>query len=393
MDSETGTPLSFPFAEHAVMEIEPEYELLRKRSGMARVTVPHGDEAWLATRMAEVKKVLGDPRFSREATADPDAPRYTRQAMAALDVVVTMDPPRHTRVRKLLNKAMTNKRAEDLAPEVAAVADELVDEIMAQGAPGDLVEKFGLELPLRVLAALFGVPDDEYGRFKDLVHDMVATGTGQQLGAYFFELLGRRQAERGDDLLSALLDVREGDDRLTDMEIIINAVTMVVAGYETTSSELCGMLYVLLRHPEQLSYLVAHPDRVPGAVEELLRFTPMTSTGTNPAIATEDVTIGDAVIRKGEAVLACLVSANRDEEAFENPQVLDTTRDTAVPHVSFGFGPHYCVGARLARIELQTGVGTVLRRMPDLALAVPEDQISLASGFVMRRLAGLPVTW
>jgi cytochrome P450 len=218
-----------------------------------------------------------------------------------------------------------------------------------------------------------------------------AQDTYLHLAGYLAGLFAQRRAQPGDDLLTWLVQARDNDDRLTETELLFLGMALLVGGYETTAHQITNMVYTLLTHDEQLRQLKARPELLPEAVEEMLRFI-VFGSALNPRIATADVKLGAVVARAGEPVLCSRSSANRDERVFPRAGELDITRDPN-PHVAFGYGPHYCLGAHLARMELQVALGMIFSRLPGLHIAVPENELTWQTGIMMRGLAAFPVAW
>ncbi|WP_216902615.1 cytochrome P450 [Nocardia alni] len=399
----------FPFGGEPVrMEINPLYEQLRREEPLSRVRLPYGGDAWLVTRYEDIKFVLGDPRFSRAATVGrEDIPRGAPQTARA-DSLLSMDPPEHSRLRKLVAKAFTSRRVEQLRPRAQQIVDERLDAIEQAGPPADLVTKLALPLPVTVICEMLGVPPAEY-RFRDF-SDVVLSTTSHtleeiaaariELEKYLAEVVAERRAaaargespENADDLMSALVAARDNDDRLSEQELVQLGVTILIAGHETTANQIANFTYLLLTHPDQWRQLRADPELVPAAVEELLRFVQLGAGASFPRMATEDLEIAGTVVRAGDAVFVQVGSANRDESVFHSPAELDLTR-AHNPHVAFGHGVHHCLGAQLARIELQVALGSLLHRFPNLTLAVPADEVPWKTGMLVRGPKSLPVSW
>jgi nocardicin N-oxygenase len=211
------------------------------------------------------------------------------------------------------------------------------------------------------------------------------------LAGYLAGLFAQRRAQPGNDLLTWLVQARDNEDRLTEAELLFLGMALLVGGYETTAHQITNMVYTLLTHDRQLRQLKARPELLPNAVEEMLRFI-VFGNALNARIATGDVKLGAVLIRAGEAVLCSRSSANHDEQVFSRAGELDFTRDPN-PHVAFGYGPHYCLGAHLARMELQVALGTILPRLPGLHIAVPEEELTWQAGTMMRGLSAFPLGW
>jgi cytochrome P450 RapN len=390
----------YPFSEAKRLDLDPEYGRLRDSGKLGRVRMPYGGEAWLATSYEDVKTVLGDPRFSRAATLGADVPRMA--PLIQYDTsLLTMDPPDHSRLRKLVAKAFTMRRIEMLRPRAQEVVDGLLDDIEAQGPPADLVEGLALPLPITMICELLGVPYEDREQFRawsDAALALTAYTTDEiadareQLKAYLARLIADHRANPADDLLGVLIQARDEEDRLSEEELVQFGVTLLVAGHETTANQTGNFLYTLLSQPHLLRELQDDPDLLDPAIEELLRVTPLGAAAGFPRIATEDVMLGGTLVRAGEAVMTQLASANRDGGVFDHAEDIDFHRESN-PHIAFGHGVHHCLGAQLARLELQVAVGSVLRRFPGLRFAVPVEEVPFKQGRLIRGLQALPIAW
>jgi cytochrome P450 len=395
-------PKRFPFGQGGSLELEPEYARLRREEPVSKVEFPYGGSAWLLTRMNDMRDFLSDPRFSRRAAVG-NSPRYTPVPIAAEGGLPVTDPPDHTRDRRLLTKAFKEHPVEHLRPRVTEMVDDLIDKMMAQGAPADLVTQFGAILPSQVICLLLGVPYEDWetlGRHVDVLVKVGAAPMGEviaastALGAYFTELTAERRAQPQDDLISVMTTVTHRDDAFTDEDVVMNAIVLFLSGADTTACQIVNSVDALLRHPDQLRWLRDNVEAIPDAVDELLRFVPLLVANPMGSVATEDVEIGGATIPKGDAVFSCPASANRDETAFTDPDELDLRRGPEVKrHIAFGYGPRYCLGAGLARIELEVALAGLLRRLPGLRLAVPEAELPAKPGLVLRGFDSFPVAW
>lgn len=390
----------YPFGAAERLELDPEYGRLRDGGELARVAMPYGGDAWLATSYEDVKTVLADPRFSREATFGVDVPRST-PLIQTDPSLLSMDPPDHTRMRRLVAKAFTARRMEQLRPRAQEVVDGLLDRIVEQGPPADLVEGLALPLPITMICELLGVPVEDRDRFRDWSDAVLAitaytpdqiAAARDELKAYLAELVQQRRERPTDDLLGVLVVARDEDERLSEAELIQFGITLLVAGHETTANQIGNFIYTLLTHPEQLDALKADPSVLNPAIEELLRFTPLGSSAGFSRIALEDVELSGVLVRAGEAVVTQAAAANRDKNVFDRPDDLDFGREHN-PHIAFGHGAHHCLGAQLARVELQVAVGSLVRRLPELRFAVPVEQVPFKSGRLVRGLQTLPVAW
>ncbi|BCK72912.1 cytochrome P450 [Streptomyces libani subsp. rufus] len=394
-------PRSFPFVPAPRLEEEPLFAELREHEPISRVRLPYGGDAWLVTRYADVKAVLGDPRFGRTATTLPEVPRL-QPAPASEGVLMSMDPPDHSRLRRAVAGVFTVRRVNDLRPGAEAIAEQLLDDMASVGAPTDLVTDYALPLPVRVICDLLGVPFADHPKFLEWSDallsttartDQEITAAGEELAHYIAELAAQRRRKPTGDLLSELARIQDTEiGRLSGAEMVALARDLLIAGHETTASQIANFTYALLSHPRELAELRRRPELLPTAVEELLRYVPLGSGAFRCRVATEEVEIGGVLIRPGEAVVAPTVSANRDAEVFVAPTHLDLER-CPNPHVAFGFGVHHCLGAQLARMELQVALGALLRRFPDLRLAGAEPDIQWKAGLHIRGPIRLPVQW
>ncbi|MEU9507202.1 cytochrome P450 [Micromonospora sp. NPDC048170] len=398
--STTGPP-AFPMPSPFPGEPPAEFARLRAEEPVTRVTLPTGDEAWLVTGYAENRVVLTDARFSRAAAAAPGAPRL-QPIPPDPTSMLNMDPPEHTRLRRLVSHAFTPRRIEDLRPALRRDVDALLDDVLAAGPPADLVAGFARRLPVAVICELLGVPGPDRGRIMRWVDLLLSLTTHppQRVGAargemkaYLAGLVRATRARPGDGLLSQVIEAYDESGGTDDEEVVMLAATILTGGFLTTAGEIALSILTLLRHPVQLAALRREPDTLPRAVDELLRYNVLTTGGGLLRVATEDVELGGVTIRAGAAVLPAISAANRDPRVFDHPDLLDFGRPDN-PHITFGLGVHYCLGARLARVELEEAVSGVLRRLPP-TLRPANDVTALAvhPGHLVRGLPELPVTW
>ncbi|MCX4658425.1 cytochrome P450 [Streptomyces uncialis] len=390
------TPLVYPFNTSGGLQLAEEYERVRDQPGLLRVRLPYGEPAWLVTRYADARLVLGDQRFSRAAAAARDEPRQSEGR--ADGGILSMDPPDHTRLRSLVAGAFTARRAERLRPQVRELTASLLDDLEAAGPPADLVDRFALPLPVAVICRLLGVPTQDRPRFRVWSDAALSTSSltaaefkanREELRAYMAGLIDLHRQEPRDDLMTTLIEARDGGDRLSEVELIDLCVAVLVAGHETTASQIPNFVLTLLDHPDQLARLRARPELVPDAVEELLRFVPLGSGAAAPRYATEDIEVGGTLVRAGTPVLVAAGAANRDALRFTAPGVLDIAR-AGNQHLGFGHGVHHCLGASLARMELQEAVGALLARFPGLRLA---GDVTWKSEMLVRGPRVMPVGW
>lgn len=347
-----------------------------------------GPSNWLLTRYADVREVLRDPRFSADRTSAPFVkqnmdrlPDFLRQAAQGQRSMLIQDPPDHTRVRKLANKAFTRSRIEALRGHIEDLVRGLLDDVetkLAETGEFDLIHDFAEPLPAVVIAELLGVPPEDHRKFRGWSSQLIrAVGTGRDedrqaaqdanrsLVEYLGQTIAARRAEPRDDLISALIAAQEESDALSDNELLATSTLVLLAGHETTTNLIGNGLLSLLREPSQWQRLCADPSLAASAVEELLRFDgPVQAT---VRVATEDVELDGHVIPEGSMVLLSIGSANHDPEVFDEPDDLDITRDPN-PHLGFGFATHFCLGAPLARLEGEIAFRELARRLPKLAL-------------------------
>jgi len=397
--AETQRVHVYPFGEVTGLRVHPVFAELRESEPLARVRLPHGGEGWLVTRYADVKLVNSDPRFTRSPVGE-GVPRTTALPRRA-DSILGMDPPGHTRLRALVSKAFTPRRVERLRPRVEQVVAALLDRVEETGPGADLVAGLSLPLTITVICDLLGVPYRDHAEFRRWSDAMMSTTavdpaeaehSEAALRAYLARLVADRRAHPRDDLLGHLVAARDRGSRLTEPELVSFGVTLLIAGHETAANQLSNFVYVLLTTPPLLAALRADRSLLPGAVEELLRFVPLGNGIGNARVARVDVELSGGVVRAGEHVFAAGVNANRDPRAFPDPDTLDPRR-APNPHLAFGHGPHYCLGAQLARMELTVALGALLDRFPALALAVAPGDVPWKRGRLLRGPDRLPVRW
>ncbi|MET7434773.1 MULTISPECIES: cytochrome P450 family protein [Streptomyces] len=398
-------PVLLPYGDPAfVADPYPLYRRLREEGPVRCAIIAGGLDAWLVTRYEDGLAALSDPRLSSDVrdASDPrlveQLPEFERESM--LSTMLRSDPPDHTRLRRLVSKAFTARRIAELRPRIQEITDRLLDAVLPAGR-AELVADFALPLPVTVISELLGVPVDDRYDFQRWTDAMLVRGekmpdpvvvdeAWQQMRAYVTKHLEAKRARPGDDLLSALINAHDQEQRLSHDELIAMTFLLLVAGYITTVNLIAGGIAALLTHPDQLTLLRENPELLPDAIEEFLRFDGPVSPGI-ARFAREDVEIAGVRVPRGATVLIASAIADRDPARFPEPDRLDITRrDNG--HLAFGHGIHYCLGAPLARLEGQIAIGTVLRRLPDLALAVPPTELTWRPGG-LRGPAGLPVTF
>ena len=396
----TTEPLDYP-----ILRTDPstapvdEYARLRKEQPVCPIHLATGDPGWLVTSYEHARTVLSDRRFSREAVFAEGAPRY-QATLPNPDSVQNMDPPRHTRVRGLANQAFSARRVELLRPRIAEITAELLDDMAAAGGPVDLNLAFGRPLPLRVICEMLGVPFADQQKFVDWTERIMSLGefTGEEIATafaemkgYFKDLVAAKRADPGDDLLSVLTSVADGEGTLTESEVMHLGTAILVAGHDTSVTVIASSTLTLMRNPDQVDLLRREPEHWPAAVDELIR---LDNPGVviNPRIATCDIPLGDVVIPKGAAVLAHVGAASRDETVVDAPDTFDVTRDTGAL-LSLGHGPHFCIGASLAKAELEIGLRALFERFPGLRLAVEPERLQWRDRAALGGFREFPVEW
>jgi cytochrome P450 len=362
----------------------------------------------LVVRYDESRAALNDHRLSKDMhaamSADAGVVSEGLPGPAFARHMLTVDPPDHTRLRRLVSSAFSPRRIEELRPRIQAIVDELLDGIAGEGADSrvDLVSRFAFPLPFTVICELLGVPEpDRASLGRGLTGMLVPTSTAEQYAeaklasdavvTLLEQLVEVKAASPGDDLVSALIAARDGNERLDTRELLSTIFQLMVAGHDTTASFIGNSVVALFRNPSQLALLREDPERLDVALEEFLRFDAPVPHSTF-RYALEPVELGGVTIPAGAQVIISLAAANRDEHTFDQAEVLDIDR-TATRHLAFGHGIHHCLGAPLARLEGHLALGTLLRRFPELRLAVPDEELRWAhgDGLVLRGLAELPV--
>ncbi|MFD3587320.1 cytochrome P450 [Streptomyces sp. NPDC058683] len=352
----------------------------------------------LVTGYDAARKVLTDPRVSKRSERAGLEPGWLMSGVrdeVGVDYMLTVDPPDHTRLRKVVARAFTPQRVEALRPRTREIASRAAEAVLAQETP-ELVDGFAARVPISVICELLGVPLTDRDRFGWASEQVVAPVAGSDreeayvwLSGYLTELIAGKRAEPGPDLLSALA-VDTDEDRLTDPELIGMAFLLLIAGYETTANLISTVLLGLARQPDLLRTLRADPGLIPAATEEFLRLDGPVVTATE-RFATEDMQVGEVPVRRGDMLLVSLAAANRDPARFEEPDSFRLGRP-AGGHLAFGHGVHHCLGAPLARMEAEVAITVFVQRVESLALAVPEADLEWAPGLLMHGVRRLPVS-
>ena len=393
----------------------PAYAWLREHAPVHRTRLPSGVEAWLVTRYTEARQALADGRLSKNPVHHSESAHGKgkvgipgERSANLMTHLLNIDPPDHTRLRRLVSKAFTPRRVAAFAPRVQELTDQLIDGFSGRGE-ADLIHEFAFPLPIYAICDLLGVPREDQDDFRDWAGMMIRHGKGPRGGVarsvkkmrgYLAELIHRKRetlgatAEPDEDLISALIRASDHGEHLTENEVAAMAFILLFAGFETTVNLIGNGLYALLRHPAQRELLqksnaAGDMDLLGTGIEELLRYDGPVELATW-RFATEELTLGGQRIAAGDPVLVVLAAADRDPARFEQPDVLDLTRRDN-QHLGYGHGIHYCLGAPLARLEGQTALATLLTRLPDLRLAAEPDELRWRGGLIMRGLRSLPV--
>ncbi|MBI3709497.1 MAG: cytochrome P450 [Proteobacteria bacterium] len=350
---------------------------------------------WVLTRYRDVRGALFDPQLSADRITPfmASVSNERRAALRGIERLLTrwavfVDPPDHTRLRGLMNKAFTPRAVEALAGYVADVVERLIDAVARRGEM-DLIADFAYPLPATVIAAMLGAPEPDISRFKDWSDDLAAfVGSAQatvdkyeraargmaEMDRYFRAIVAARRGEAPrDDVLGGLIAASDERGALSEDELVATAILLLFAGHETTTNLIANGMLALLRHPDQLALLRARPELAESAVEEFLRYDGPAASVTR--VARADFNIDDCTITRGDRLFLMLNAANRDPEQFADPERLDIARESN-RHIAFGYGPHYCIGAPLARLEARIAFQRLLARLDDIALAEPAPEWS-----------------
>jgi cytochrome P450 len=376
------------------------YGRARESSPLARLLIPGLNPMWALLRHESARAMLSDPRFELNAGSFAFRPDVPEDCLPYLRTMQEMDGPEHLRLRRLVSPAFTARRAAEFRPRIEPIAESLLDGLPRQVENGsvDLVRHYARPLPMDVICEVVGIPESDRPRWREY-GAAVAAGSGQGLAEAIPGIIegakaavAARRAEPGDDLVSDLVRAQADDgDRLSDTEMVTLIWNVVLAG-QTPTNLIANAVETLLRHPDQLATLRGDLGLMPRAVEELMRWCGPQLLAI-PRYAREDVEIGGVLIGKGDRVTAAIVSANRDPRAFTDPDRLDVARPAEpLGHLGFAHGPHFCLGAALARVQTEVALTALLRRFPNLTLAVPPADVPRAPDGGTWRLAALPVS-
>ncbi|WP_422769171.1 cytochrome P450 [Plantactinospora sp. WMMC1484] len=396
-----GSPAAYPFSPASGNDLDARLGQLRESTPVCPIRLPYGDEAaWLVTRYEDVRRVLSDPLFSRAAACGAQVPRMTPEPGSSASILMT-DRPEHDRLRRIVTSAFTTRRVNNLRPRITALTEQLLDDVEAAGPPADLVPLLALPLPLLVICELLGVPVEDRTTFRQWV-DPIMSSTAYRpeqvrqalddFSDYVCDLIEERRTRPSGDLLSALIHAHDVDGRLTELELVTFAGTLLIAGHENTANMIGNAVVTLLETPSHWARLSAEPHIVASAVEELLRYLAQGTGVSFARVATGDVTLSGVRIPVGAPVVVSLPAANRDPRVFADPESVNLSRSPN-PHLAFGPGIHHCVGSSLARAELQVVLGAMSRRWPRLSLARPAVDLGWKKGLLARAPTQVPVVW
>ena len=424
MEQESGAAMfSADFKERAF----PIYAAMREQGPVASVTLPTGEPIWFVIRYAEVVAMLKDnERFANDPSNTLTEEEYAQlfqqatehltdeqQQMAAqTDEILrrnllAVDPPDHSRLRRLVAIPFTPKFIEGLRSRIQVIADTLLDAVQARADETgrremELISDFAYPLPLTVISEMLGIPLADRGKFREWSQAAVSFTPADRANpavtakliefiAYMHRLVADKRSHPGDDLLSGLVLAEAEGDKLSENELLSMIFVLIVAGHETTVNLIGNGMLALFEHPEQRARLRENPSLLKPAIEEMLRYYGPVEMSLTRWVR-QDTEFGGRNMRRGEQIMAVLASANHDGEQFPDPDVFDISREPN-RHIAFGTGIHACLGATLARLEGQIAFATLLSRVPDLALAIPRDEVCWRDATFLRGLTRLPVTF
>ena len=353
------------------------------------------EPTWIVSRYADIRAALVDPRLSANTMS------FDLSDTSAPVIFARVDDPEHNRLRRMMTRDFTFKRAEIMRPQIQELVDGFLDDMVAGGPPVDLVRAFALPVPSLVISLLLGVPYEDHEFFqRHSTTGLDATATAEEkaesshaMFAYMSDLVARKEREPGDDLMSRLVTDHVATGELTRETAAMNGLILLLAGHETTANMISLGTVALLQHAQDLQRLRTTDDPLVAqvVVEELMRYLSIVHSQVD-RVAIEDLEIGGQVVRAGEPVLMNLPAGNWDPDFTEHPEMFDTTR-TVRGHLGFGFGVHQCIGQNLARAELQIALSTLVRRLPGLKLAVPAEELRFMHDQEIYGMHELPIAW
>lgn len=392
----------FPFPPPPVpYDPSQQFRDVAAKCPVTKVELPDQSTAWLVTGFREAREMLIDQRFSRALAVADGRPRRGIEILTATGLM-SLDPPEHSRYRKLVAAAFAEKRIQALRPRVAQLVSDLIDEMLAAPRPADLVG-FSPVVSATAICMLLGVPVSDVHRIDEWANGMFGDWSRPResidaafdaVTGYMAGLIADKRKAPADDLISVLINARDSDGKLSEDELVLFCIGLLAAGHETTANSINMSFVALCQHPEQLARLQAEPELIPAAVEELLRYVNFGGGGAIPSvrITREEVCLGGTTIPAGEPVLWGGAFTNRDPAEFDDPDRLDVGREPKT-HLSFGAGAHYCLGAQLARMEMQEAFRGLLTRLPGLRMAIPMSEVEFRKEALIASMRRLPVTW
>ncbi|MFF4389880.1 cytochrome P450 [Streptomyces sp. NPDC001552] len=395
---------TFPPSRSCPFSPPSEYMRMREEEPVRQVTLWSGQRIWAVSRYQDVRTVLTDERFSADITREGFPLMRPSVGLAFRSVgrrnFMRIDGPEHVRLRKMVTQDFTAKAVERWRPEIQKLTDSIIDSLLADGKPFDLVSEIAEEIPTRVICWMLGIPEQDRAFFRGITTRYMSTQSTpeetkevvESLIAYLDRLIDTKREQPEDDMLSRLVHEHLLTGDLDRADLNATARLMLVAGHESSVSMISMGTLALLEHPEKWAALRADLSQLPAAVEELLRYLTVVHQ-TAVRVTAEEVAVGGVVIPEGQGVIALTSSADRDGDYFADPDTIDWTRKRLRQHFAFGYGPHHCLGHLLAKVELQVVFGALLRRMPNLRLAVPFVELNFKNDQSITGVTRLPVIW
>lgn len=395
---------TFPPSRSCPFSPPSEYMRMREEEPVRQVTLWSGQRIWAVSRYQDVRTVLTDERFSADITREGFPLMRPSVGLAFRSVgrrnFMRIDGPEHVRLRKMVTQDFTAKAVERWRPEIQKLTDSIIDSLLADGKPFDLVSEIAEEIPTRVICWMLGIPEQDRAFFRGITTRYMSTQSTpeetkevvESLIAYLDRLIDTKREQPEDDMLSRLVHEHLLTGDLDRADLNATARLMLVAGHESSVSMISMGTLALLEHPEKWAALRADLSQLPAAIEELLRYLTVVHQ-TAVRVTAEEVAVGGVVIPEGQGVIALTSSADRDGDYFADPDTIDWTRKRLRQHFAFGYGPHHCLGHLLAKVELQVVFGALLRRMPNLRLAVPFAELNFKNDQSITGVTRLPVIW
>ncbi|RSM86994.1 cytochrome P450 [Kibdelosporangium aridum] len=390
--------ITYPQARTCPYQPAPGYDELREGPPLRKLPLVNGQQAWIVSGYEQARALFADSRVSSDRT-NPGFPMIMPPAIQAVQTspnrpFLVRDDPEHNRVRRMLISEFTVRRLKELQPEIEKVVHSTLDAMLAAGPPTDLVTAYSLPIPSLVISRMLGVPWEDHEFFQNATRTVIQSKDPETAGKATGQLLAYISNLAQDPppgLIARLKQEQVETGAMTLNDLVFNSLLLLGAGHETTSSMISLGVLTLLEHPGQLAALRSDPDKVPGAVEELLRYLTI-AEGPMLRVAVADIPIAGEVIKAGEAIVIVGSIVNRDPDVFADPDRFDVSRG-ATHHVAFGYGVHQCLGQNLARTELRLALSALFERVPDLRLAVPVDELELRPAMTIQGVNALPVTW